>query len=87
MSREQLRPDVLVALAETVATAEHPIRVGMTEEGIAYAQAVHEMVHRYELDPDTVVLISQSAGGAIEALAFLDRGMPVEYIVAMGGAA
>lgn len=52
---------------------------------VAYAQAVHELVHRYDLDPDMVVAISEAAaGGPQEALSMLDQGMPVEYVLAMG---
>lgn len=87
MTDKELPPEVVVAMAETIVTVETPVRLVLNEEGIVYAQAIHELVHRYGLDPDTTVAISQSAGGAVEALAFLDEGFPVEYVLAMGGAA
>lgn len=85
MSGLKLRPDVMVALAENIVDPTHPIRLTMSEEGIAYAQRIHELVHRHGLDPDTIVLVCDAAGGSEEALFLLDEGFPIEYIIAMGG--
>lgn len=87
MADTELPPEVVVAMAESIVTTENTVRLVMNEEGIAYAQAIHELVHRYALDPDTTVAISAGPGGPQEALALLDDGFPVEYVLAMGGAA
>lgn len=87
MADTDLPPEVVVAMAESIVTSENTVRLVMNEEGIAYAQAIHELVHRYGLDPDTTVAISTGQGGPQEALALLDDGFPVEYVLAMGGVA
>lgn len=83
MAGTGLPPEVVVAMAESIVTTENTVRLVMNEEGIAYAQAIHELVHRYALAPDTTVAISAVPGGPQEALALLDQGFPIEYLMAM----
>lgn len=58
----------------------------LSEGGVAYVLAVHELVDLYDFEADMLADICQAAGGPSEALEMLANGIPAEYILAMGGA-
>lgn len=59
---------------------------GLEENTRVYERVVGEMTARYGLGLDTILSLGEAAGTCSGALALLDSGMPVEYILAMGGA-
>lgn len=49
-----------------------------------YDNTVNEMTFRYGLGLDIILSLGEAAGKCSVALALLDDGMPVEYVLAMG---
>lgn len=56
----------------------------LTEEGASFMDALHEMKGWHGVDTNVALLLVGAAGGHEEALALLDEGVPVEFILAMG---
>lgn len=56
----------------------------LSEEGASFMDTLHEMRDWHEVDTNVALLLVGAAGGHLEALALLDNGLPVDYILAMG---
>lgn len=56
----------------------------LSDEGASFMDTLHEMKDWHGVDTNVALRLVETAGGHLEALAFLDSGMPVDYILAMG---
>lgn len=57
------------------------------ETGImVHVEAAVALHDRYGVDAETLVMLGEAAGTCPDALALLDNGLPVEYVLAMGRA-
>lgn len=86
MTDRKIRWDFMVALADTIVDSENPIRMGMTEERIGHAVAISSMLHDHAITPDMAEALCYATDDPAKALALLNQGFPLEYVVAMGGA-
>lgn len=70
----------------SLVTDEKEVPLILSEGGLAYILAVHELVDQYDFDVDTLAGICEAAGGPENALELLGDGVPAEFILSMGGA-
>lgn len=70
----------------TLIADEEEVPLILTEGGVAYVLAIHELVEQYDFDTDTLADICEAAGGPENALELLGDGVPAEFILSMGGA-
>lgn len=64
---------------------EETVPLILSEGGVAYVLAIHELVDQYDFDADTLAGICEAAGGPENALELLGNGVPAEFILSMGG--
>lgn len=57
----------------------------LSENAAAFMDTLKTIVARHGLDAETAFQAIQATGNAAEALALLDEGMPIDYILAMRG--
>lgn len=58
----------------------------LSEGGVAYVLAIHELVDQYDFETDVLAGICEAAGGPENALELLGDGIPAEFILSMGEA-
>lgn len=76
----------ILAQSDTLRNAIRAKSLALRDGFDLYDCVVGEMTARYGLGMDTILSLGEAAGTCSAALALLDSGMPVEYILAMGNA-